>query len=104
MTAATLKVLKYLLESPAPVWGLQVVKGVQLPSGSIYPILKRLEKLGVVDSSWEVDEGRVGARRRFYAITPSGIDLVESILAESKSISPTTALEPRLDPTHGALA
>lgn len=40
-----------------------------LPEGTIYPALHRLEKAGLLSSSWSTDAPR---RRRVYAITPAG--------------------------------
>lgn len=40
-----------------------------LPEGTVYPALHRLEKAGLLSSSWSTDAPR---RRRVYAITPAG--------------------------------
>lgn len=40
-----------------------------LPTGTIYPALHRLERAGLVDSHWDVVGGR---RRRTYEITDAG--------------------------------
>ncbi|HZU72665.1 MAG TPA: PadR family transcriptional regulator [Acidimicrobiales bacterium] len=40
-----------------------------VPEGSIYPALYRLERRGLVKSTWSEDTGR---RRRMYAITAKG--------------------------------
>src|ERR1700712_3942201 len=40
-----------------------------LPEGTVYPALHRLEKGGLLSSSWSTDAPR---RRRIYAITPAG--------------------------------
>ncbi|MGH8825069.1 MAG: PadR family transcriptional regulator [Jiangellaceae bacterium] len=40
-----------------------------LPTGTIYPALHRLEGAGLVESSWSTVDGR---RRRSYRLTPSG--------------------------------
>jgi len=40
-----------------------------LPTGTIYPALRRLESAGLVDGSWSVVGGR---RRRTYALTGAG--------------------------------
>lgn len=40
-----------------------------LPEGTIYPALHRLERAGLLSSRWEVVEGR---RRRVYALSRSG--------------------------------
>jgi DNA-binding PadR family transcriptional regulator len=38
--------------------------------GMLYPVLHRLERLGHVESRWEVAES--GRRRKYYGITPQG--------------------------------
>ena len=41
-----------------------------LPEGTVYPALHRLEKAGLLKSAWVVPEG--GRKRRVYALTDSG--------------------------------
>lgn len=41
----------------------------ELPEGTVYPALHRLEKTGLLSSGWEVVSGR---RRRIYRLTPAG--------------------------------
>lgn len=61
----------------APAHGYEVAQRLRqhsdgvfdLPEGTIYPALYRLEKRGWVRSSWEPAEGR---RRRIYTLTGSG--------------------------------
>jgi len=47
----------------------------QLPEGTVYPALHRLEGAGLLASSWDVVAGR---RRRIYRLTAAG----EAALAE----------------------
>ncbi|MBM2621483.1 helix-turn-helix transcriptional regulator [Actinoplanes sp. LDG1-06] len=75
MTASVLKVLAALLaEMGAQRYGLQLMQATGLPSGTLYPILARLEKAGWVESRWEeidpVAEGRPS--RRYYVLTADG--------------------------------
>jgi DNA-binding PadR family transcriptional regulator len=49
-----------------------------LPEGTIYPALHRLEAAGLLSSSWEIVSGR---RRRVYALSHSGVDAVRERLA-----------------------
>lgn len=42
---------------------------LDLPTGTIYPALHRLEQAGLVEGSWSVIGGR---RRRSYVLTESG--------------------------------
>ncbi len=43
--------------------------GFDLPEGSVYPALHRLEAGGLLDSRWSSESGR---RRRVYSLTRSG--------------------------------
>jgi DNA-binding PadR family transcriptional regulator len=46
---------------------------LRLKEGSLYPALYRLEAAGAVKAVWEEDtQGRRGARRRLYRLTPRG--------------------------------
>jgi DNA-binding PadR family transcriptional regulator len=45
---------------------------VQLNYGSLYPYLNRLEKKGYITSRWEEENGRKGARRKYYQIAGMG--------------------------------
>jgi PadR family transcriptional regulator PadR len=40
-----------------------------LPTGTVYPALRRLERAGLVDSAWSTVGGR---ERRTYRLTPTG--------------------------------
>ena len=56
-------------------FGFDIMEVTGLPSGTIYPALRRLEALELVSSDWEKDdkarkEGR--PRRRYYQLTPDG--------------------------------
>jgi PadR family transcriptional regulator PadR len=72
VTVPTLDVLDVLLASDEPLWGLQIINQTSRPSGTIYPILERLERQGWVVSTWEADGERPGPRRRFYEYTSDG--------------------------------
>jgi PadR family transcriptional regulator, regulatory protein PadR len=40
-----------------------------LPTGTVYPALHRLERAGLVQANWSAGSGR---RRRLYQLTPAG--------------------------------
>lgn len=42
---------------------------MDLPTGTVYPALRRLERLGYLDSAWSTVAGR---KRRTYQITKAG--------------------------------
>ena len=56
-------------------FGFDVMEVTGLPSGTVYPALRRLEALRFVESDWEDDAQARKAnrpRRRYYALTKSG--------------------------------
>jgi PadR family transcriptional regulator, regulatory protein PadR len=92
MTLQTQAVLRVLLDHPLQQhYGLEISKAAGLPSGSLYPMLAKLERIGWVASDWEqVDEHEVGRpRRRYYQLTPDGAVRAEEVLAATlKRLSP----------------
>lgn len=62
--------------------GFDIMDATGLPSGTVYPILRRLDREGLLESTWEKQsiaerEGRPA--RRYYQITAIG----EAMLAEA---------------------
>ena len=82
MTLATKRVLAVLLDDPGPLYGLEICTKADLPSGTIHPILARLEKAGWLESEWEpVDPHAQGRpRRRYYKLTDEGTRTAEERL------------------------
>jgi PadR family transcriptional regulator PadR len=71
----TLKVLKLFVSDPAANRsGAEISRLAGIGSGTLYPLLARLEHVGWLKSKWEVvDPSEVGRpRRRFYKITGVG--------------------------------
>jgi len=86
MTQTTQAVLRALLEQPsAEMYGLEICARAELPSGTIHPILARLEKLGWLESSWEeIDPHAQGRpRRRYYKLSPDGAERARIALARA---------------------
>jgi PadR family transcriptional regulator, regulatory protein PadR len=80
----TLRVLEAFLENPTDeLAGADVQKRSGLASGTLYPILLRLESAGWFVSRWEnIDPARAGRpRRRFYRLTSSGLARASEIFA-----------------------
>ncbi|MFG3620822.1 PadR family transcriptional regulator [Nocardia sp. NPDC047654] len=87
MTLQTLQVLQALLERPADEhYGLKISEHSGLPTGSIYPILTRLETAGWVTSDWEqIDESVEGRRRRrYYQLTKNGATAAREEIAKMR--------------------
>ena len=80
MTQVTALVLRAI--SSGYRYGFDVMEACGLPSGTVYPALRRLEKAGLLKSRWEQAEeahadGR--PRRRTYELTGAGAEaLVEA--------------------------
>jgi PadR family transcriptional regulator PadR len=84
ITLQTLRVLEAFLEDPAQeLSGADVQKRSGLASGTLYPILLRLECAGWFISRWEaVDPVTVGRpRRRCYRLTPNGLARASEVFA-----------------------
>jgi DNA-binding PadR family transcriptional regulator len=67
--------LNEFLEDPAAEqYGFGLMRATGLASGSLYPILDRLERIGWIDATDEAIDERVARRprRRLYRLTPSG--------------------------------
>ncbi|MGD8319765.1 MAG: PadR family transcriptional regulator [Gemmatimonadota bacterium] len=82
MTQVTALVLRAVASGRR--YGFDVMEACGLPSGTVYPALRRLEGAGLLTSGWEAEddareEGR--PRRRTYGLTPLG----RSSLAEAEA-------------------
>jgi DNA-binding PadR family transcriptional regulator len=68
--------------------GADLMSATRLSSGTLYPILLRFEKAGLLESRWESDRpeelGR--PRRRFYRMTQAGAQMAHDALGDLVSI------------------
>jgi DNA-binding PadR family transcriptional regulator len=56
-------------------YGFDIMDITGLPSGTVYPALRRLEETGLVDSNWEkegVAQREQRPPRKYYELTPDG--------------------------------
>jgi DNA-binding PadR family transcriptional regulator len=56
-------------------YGFDLMDATGLPNGTVYPLLRRLERRGVLTGAWEDEEvARAEQRppRRYYQLTPEG--------------------------------
>lgn len=73
---------------PGPAHGYAIIEAIRrksdatfdLPEGTIYPALHRLEESGVLASAWQTPAS--GRKRRVYSLTPKGRDA----LAERRKV------------------
>ena len=99
MTIPTQRVLEALLDDPQrELYGLEIGEAAGLRSGTVHPILARLEGYGWLASRWEdIDAGAEGRpARRYYALTADGVQAARAALARAYRPSPSRRLRPQL--------
>ena len=57
--------------------------GLEVDQGTLYPLLRRLESQGLLESVWKLEEARP---RRYYVISAQGKKLLPRLKAEWNSI------------------
>jgi DNA-binding PadR family transcriptional regulator len=86
MTAPLERVLAAFLEDPAaPRYGYDLMKAARLPSGTLYPLLARLEHQKLVASEWETPQQEGERPRKYYQLTGEGIRIARLELAHVSS-------------------
>jgi PadR family transcriptional regulator PadR len=81
-------------------YGFDIMEETGLSSGTIYPALDRLERLGFARSEWEdavIAQEDKRPPRRYYRITPDGARELEGALERHRSLAPVD-LSPYLRP------
>ena len=85
LTHQTLKVLRAFMEQPMRgLSGSDIWRETRILSGTLYPILARLELAGWLESWWEnIDPSAVGRpRRRYYKLTAQGYEATRKAFSE----------------------
>lgn len=106
LTAPLERVLRVLVaDLSAQHYGYDLMKAARLPSGTLYPMLARLQDEGLVESEWEEQRPDGGGRppRKYYRLTAEGASIARLELARSATRASTTRpATPRTAPgTHG---
>ncbi len=88
-------VLAVLSQLEQEQYGYSLIKllaeqGLEIDQGTLYPLLRRLEGQGLLESRWRVEEARP---RRYYIISQEGKQLLARLKEEWKQL---TALLERL--------
>ena len=80
----TLLVLERFVERPTDWrYGYELSRLTGLKSGTLYPILMRLEKHSLLEACWVATEDG-GPPRHTYRLTPNGLELARTKLAEAR--------------------
>ena len=58
-------------------------KGLRVDEGTLYPLVRRLEKQGLLVSEWREEDKR---RKRFYRLAGDGRVVLDGLLAEWRSL------------------
>lgn len=57
--------------------------GMKIDEGTLYPLLRRLESQGLLESEWREEDKR---NKRFYVLSANGRQLLKQLLAEWNNI------------------
>jgi PadR family transcriptional regulator len=91
-----LLILKALSLGPQHGWAIserlhQVSRAtVQIPQGSLYPALHRLERRGWIAATWGTSDNN--RRAKYYALTPSGRKQLETEQRDWRKLTAAVAL------------
>jgi PadR family transcriptional regulator, regulatory protein PadR len=93
-------VLACLVTLRSPGYGYALLEtlnaaGFAVDANTLYPLLRRLEKQGLLDSAWNTDEARP---RKFYRTTTDGDQLARVLLDDWNALHSSIT---DLDPTEG---
>lgn len=95
MTPQTIAVLTVLLGDPSvPRYGLDIARTTGLKTGTLHPILARLQQAGWLKSFWEdaaesEDQGR--PRRKYYRMTSDGVRAAQRAVAADRTRTRSTS-------------
>lgn len=101
LTLPTATVLSALVHGHA--YGFEIVDVTGLRPGTVYPVLRRLEEEGLVDSSWEraaTAHAQGRPPRRNYRLTPDGERVARAAAERYPTLSRMFALSPNEEPTE----
>jgi PadR family transcriptional regulator PadR len=85
LVLATLHQLKEAKYGYALINGL-AEKGLEIDQGTLYPLLRRLEAQGLLQSEWSVEGSRP---RRYYVISLAGTQVLENLTKDWRELTET---------------
>lgn len=97
LTGPLERVLRVVLDDPAaPRYGYDLMMAARVPSGTLYPMLARLQDQGLVASHWEPPSGDAAGRppRKYYLLTAEGARTAHLELARASQATAPGVLRP----------
>jgi len=90
MTRPLERLLRTLLADPSGHWhGYELMKTAKLASGTLYPMLARLQEQGLVTSEWEPVPAVAGRPpRKYYRLTGEGARVARRQLERAPRAGP----------------
>lgn len=87
-------VLAVLASSGTPQYGYSLRKqlndnGIDIDEGTLYPLVRRLAEQGLLDSQWQMAEGR---ERRYYQLSASGAEVLAQLSTEWQQLHGSLAI------------
>src|ERR1700752_195261 len=82
-------------------YGFDIMDIPGLPSGTVYPALRRLEETGFVDSKWEkagIAQREQRPPRKYYELTPAGKQAPPEALKRYRLLENLSPQPARTDP------
>lgn len=81
-------VLAVLTQMDEPQYGYSLIQALaayhlEIDQNTLYPLLRRLEKQGLLESIWQLEDNRP---RRYYKISEEGIRIRNALIIEWSSI------------------
>jgi len=70
-------------------YGYELAQATGLASGTLYPILMRLEGRGLLEARWELSDRRP---RHVYRLTQAGLEVVTATAAETETAGPSRSV------------
>jgi PadR family transcriptional regulator, regulatory protein PadR len=59
-------------------------RGLEIDQGTLYPLLRRLEKQGLLDSEWSLETSRP---RRYYVLNDAGREALKTLTDEWNALA-----------------
>jgi DNA-binding PadR family transcriptional regulator len=81
-------ILSVLSQLKSPQYGYSLVvlleeKGFAIDSGTLYPLLRRLEKQGLLESSWDTESTKP---RKYYGLSDYGKTIYKELCSQWSSM------------------